>query len=199
MYGGNEDEDEDVCLVPIENDVSKKGKVRGKLLQFHENRRPAFFGTFRKQSTKLSGRTPIVCDKDLFDYDLDSEAEWCDEDDEPGEQLNGSDDDEVEPADDYEVDNDVFVPHGYLSEDEEVNADDNEKITTEKLKELEVEFENEIKSKTQKLKPTLCGLFWQNGDPNCSQDIPKTLLKNRIMFDVNFIKLIPPLNFVNKD
>lgn len=41
--------------------------------------------------------------------------EWMDE--EPGESLIGSEDD-LESEDDYEVDNDMFVLHGYLSDDE---------------------------------------------------------------------------------
>lgn len=56
-----------------------------------------------------------VCDQGL-DYEVDSEEEW--EEEEPGESLSGTED-EKESEDDYEVDNDLFVPHGYLSEDEE--------------------------------------------------------------------------------
>ena len=41
---------------------------------------------------------------------------------EPGESLHGSDD-EKESDHEYEVDNEVFVPHGYLS-DEEAGQDD---------------------------------------------------------------------------
>lgn len=51
----------------------------------------------------------------MFDYEVDSDDEWEEED--PGESIHGTDD-EVEPEDDYEVDNDVFVPHGYLSDEE---------------------------------------------------------------------------------
>lgn len=50
---------------------------------------------------------------------MDSDEEW---EDEPGESVDGSDD-EKEPEDDYEVDNDVFVPHGYLSDEEAQNDD----------------------------------------------------------------------------
>ena len=42
-----------------------------KLLQFHRNYRPAYFGTFRK-ATVLSGRHPFKKDTKLFDYDIDS-------------------------------------------------------------------------------------------------------------------------------
>lgn len=51
---------------------------------------------------------------------MDSDEEW---DDEPGEDLEGASEDEKEPEDDYEVDNDIFVPHGYLSDEEGQNDD----------------------------------------------------------------------------
>lgn len=43
---------------------------------------------------------------------MDSDSEW--EEEEPGESLHGSDDEKEkdESEDDYEVDNDFFVPHG---------------------------------------------------------------------------------------
>jgi len=51
----------------------------------------------------------------MFDYEIDSDDEWEEED--PGESIHGTDNEE-EPEDEYEVDNDVFVPHGYLSDEE---------------------------------------------------------------------------------
>lgn len=47
-----------------------------------------------------------------MDYEVDSDSEW--EEEEPGESLHGSDDEKEkdESEDDYEVDNDFFVPHG---------------------------------------------------------------------------------------
>lgn len=51
-----------------------------------------------------------------LDYEVDSDEEWEEEPD--GESVDGSacgsDDSD---ADEYEVDNDVFVPHGYLSDE----------------------------------------------------------------------------------
>ena len=42
-----------------------------KLLQFHRNYRPAFYGTFRRK-VKLSGRAPYRKDTNCFDYEFDS-------------------------------------------------------------------------------------------------------------------------------
>lgn len=37
-------------------------RYRGKLFQFAENRRPAYWGTWRKRSKSISGRNPFKCD-----------------------------------------------------------------------------------------------------------------------------------------
>jgi hypothetical protein len=44
-------------------------KVKGKLLQFRENNRPAYFGSWRKKSSSVGPRTPLkkdeVCEPSL--------------------------------------------------------------------------------------------------------------------------------------
>eukprot|EP00850_Spirogloea_muscicola_P022625 SM000304S11847 [mRNA] locus=s304:56432:67298:+ [translate_table: standard] len=89
-----------------------------KLIQFHENTRPAFFGSFSKHSSFIGPRHPLVKDEAL-DYTVDSDDEW--EEEEPGESLSESekDDDEDDKGDATEDEADGFmVPDGYLSEDE---------------------------------------------------------------------------------
>lgn len=61
----------------------------------------------------------------FFDYEVDSDDEW--EEEEPGESLHGSDD-EKESEDEYEVDNEFFVPHGYLSDEENVGEKDEDQV-----------------------------------------------------------------------
>jgi chromatin assembly factor 1 subunit A len=61
----------------------------------------------------------------FFDYEVDSDDEW--EEEEPGESLHGSDD-EKESEDEYEVDNEFFVPHGYLSDEENVGQEDEDQV-----------------------------------------------------------------------
>lgn len=49
----------------------------------------------------------------LFDYEIDSDDEW--EEEEPGESLKGSDDEKDEEnleENEYDVDNEFMVPHG---------------------------------------------------------------------------------------
>jgi len=62
--------------------------MRAKLLQFHENYRPAYYGTWRKRSSVISARRPWQRDTSFFAYDVDSDEEW--EEEEPGESLSHS-------------------------------------------------------------------------------------------------------------
>lgn len=108
----------------------------------------------------------------ILDYEVDSDDEW--EEEEPGESLHGSDSEKEKDADgeEYEVDNDFFVPHGHLS-DEEMQQDQDEEDLADsnhpeaqkaKLKILQQEFAAEMKKKTEKIKPRLIGCIWMNGD-----------------------------------
>lgn len=65
------------------------------------------------------------CLQKFFDYEVDSDDEW--EEEEPGESLHGSDD-EKESEDEYEVDNEFFVPHGYLSDEENIGQEDEDQV-----------------------------------------------------------------------
>uniref|UniRef100_A0A182SU92 CAF1-p150_C2 domain-containing protein n=1 Tax=Anopheles maculatus TaxID=74869 RepID=A0A182SU92_9DIPT len=108
-----------------------------------------------------------------FNYDVDSDDEW--EEEEPGESLHGSDDEkDSDPEEDYEVDNEFFVPHGHLS-DEELHAEEENEIGDDnspesqklKLQIMQQEFAAEMKKKTEKIKPRLIGCIWEkslNGD-----------------------------------
>jgi chromatin assembly factor 1 subunit A len=81
------------------NDQNQKWK----LLQFQEDIRPPYFGTWSRCSASVTGRTPFSNDKSI-EYAVDSEAEW--EEDEPGEELvseNEEEDDIAEEDDDQEV------------------------------------------------------------------------------------------------
>ncbi|KAK0094842.1 hypothetical protein PV326_009826 [Microctonus aethiopoides] len=118
-----------------------------------------------------------------FDYEIDSDEEW--EEEEPGESLRGSDDekDEENPDDDeYDVDNEFMVPHGYLS-DEEARADgeDGENMSPEtqkfKLKILGEQFEAEMNEKTAKIKPKIIGCIWQGPLNSYPENTPPGVLK----------------------
>ncbi|KAG5671967.1 hypothetical protein PVAND_002132 [Polypedilum vanderplanki] len=213
-----EDKDDDVMFVDefegvgediITNENNLKCKYRAKLLLFHENRRPAYFGTWFKKSTNVTGRRPFAYDKKYFDYEVDSDDEW--EEEEEGESLHGSDSDKEKETydDDYEIDDDFFVPHGHLSEEEiqEMNDDMDGNIPViqkAKLKILQQEFAAEMKKPMEKIKPRLIGCIWMNGDedekgfskgdnPNkkhhCSDIIWRILKSREIMSSGEDIKI----------
>ncbi|KAF9299251.1 hypothetical protein BGZ74_009002 [Mortierella antarctica] len=96
--------------------------LRMRLLQFAENYRPAYYGTWSKRSKHINGRRFLGKDTHLIEYDFDSEAEW--EEDEEGEECKSDDDDDdaEELGSEQEEEDDWLVPEGYLSEDEGLDA-----------------------------------------------------------------------------
>uniref|UniRef100_A0A2A4K782 Chromatin assembly factor 1 subunit A dimerization domain-containing protein n=1 Tax=Heliothis virescens TaxID=7102 RepID=A0A2A4K782_HELVI len=175
------DKDDDVMIVedelPMPDDAGEiltcesvqREKLRPKLLSFHENRRPPYWGTWRKKSASVKPRRPFGQDEKQLDYEVDSDEEW--EEEQEGESIDGSaaGSDDEQDADEYEVDNEVFVPHGYLS-DEEATMDEDDMLSLspeaqkQRLKHLEDEFESEMKKPTEKLKPRMYGLLWETAD-----------------------------------
>ncbi|KAI9562969.1 hypothetical protein GHT06_010425 [Daphnia sinensis] len=153
-------------------------RMRPKLLKFCENRRPAYWGTWGKTSHLVGPRRPFG-KENIFDYDVDSDDEW-EEEVEPGESLTDSEaeGEEKEPADDYEVDNEFLVPHGYLSDEEGEKEDDERPMSPseakEKLKLKEEQFERELKEKTCHIKPSLIGCCWTD-DLNHEPQLLKVL------------------------
>ncbi|CAK1580993.1 unnamed protein product [Parnassius mnemosyne] len=179
----DKENDDDVIIVeddlpPIDDadeilncETAVREKLRPKLFSFHENRRPPYWGTWRKKSAFVKPRRPFQQDQKLLDYEVDSDEDW--EEEQEGESIDGSaaGSEDEQDADEYEVDNEVFVPHGYLS-DEEATVDEDDVLSlspeTQKarLKHLEDEFESELKKPTEKLKPRMYGILWETADGN---------------------------------
>uniref|UniRef100_A0A3B5AMN7 Chromatin assembly factor 1 subunit A n=1 Tax=Stegastes partitus TaxID=144197 RepID=A0A3B5AMN7_9TELE len=138
-----------------------------KLLKFHENYRPAYWGTWSKKSSHISPRCPLRQDKqDLLDYEVDSDEEW--EEEEPGESLSHSEgEDEEEGGEDDDDDDDgFFVPHGYLSDDEggleeEEGGDLEKQKLRQKLKAREWDELMSTKKKMKVLEPVVRGCVWE--------------------------------------
>ncbi|XP_039908738.1 chromatin assembly factor 1 subunit A isoform X2 [Simochromis diagramma] len=141
-----------------------------KLLQFRENYRPAYWGTWSKNSSHISPRRPFRQDKGLLDYEVDSDEEW--EEEEPGESLSHSEgEDEEEGGEDDDDDDDgFFVPHGYLSEDEgaleeEDGGDLEKQKLRQKLKAREWDELMSSKKKMKVLEPMVRGCIWEGEAP----------------------------------
>ncbi|CAH8434571.1 unnamed protein product [Dicrocoelium dendriticum] len=145
--------------------------LRAKLFQFVENYRPAYYGTWRRRSRVVTGRRPFARDHAKLDYTIDSDDEW--EEEEPGESITQSENEEEEEKeeeeeeDDEDEDDQFLVPHGYLSDDEGVAAEDageedagNEEMKTLRRRLSAVEYEVAHRRGLQRLKPTMSGPVW---------------------------------------
>lgn len=91
--------------------------LRPKLLHFHENYRPAFFGAWLKESAIISPRNFLKKDSTLLDYSVDSEEEWVDE--EEGELLDDSDEEDEEEEEDLSKDGSDSENDDWLVEEDE--------------------------------------------------------------------------------
>ncbi|KAI7898159.1 chromatin assembly factor 1 subunit A-domain-containing protein [Cokeromyces recurvatus] len=110
--------------------------LKMKLLQFHEDVRPAYYGTWTKainhyENSIVTGRRPFAKDKSLLNYDYDSEAEW---------------DIDIDPSDDIYIlspdeDNTVKFSDSTDEDDENVNTED-------KGKDKNVDIVNEDEEET---------------------------------------------------
>ncbi|XP_016992870.2 chromatin assembly factor 1 subunit A-B [Drosophila takahashii] len=182
----DEEEEDEVQVIddlsnaglPIEEEQPKQlARMRAKYLQFADNRRPAYYGTWRKKSLSISARRPLAQDKLHFDYELDSDCEW--EEEEPGESLSASEDEkeresEEESEEEY---NEWYVPHGHLSDEElqndgEMDEGHTREAQKAKLQVLQQEFAQEMKKQTKKIKPRLLGPVWLDENGNKSQLFP---------------------------
>lgn len=143
---------------------------RMKLLQFSENHRPAYWGTWNKTTTVIRPRDPWARDWTLLDYEVDSDEEW--EEEEPGESLShseGDDDDDV--GEDEDEDDGFFVPHGYLSEDEGVTeecADPENHKVRQKLKAKEWDEFLAKGKRFRVLQPVQIGCVWAAAAGGCA-------------------------------
>lgn len=166
-------QDKDIVVI---GEDSKKFKA--KLLQFHTNTRPAWCGTWNKRSNHVNARRPFGRDTKWFDYDVDSDDEW--EEEEAGESLSGSDNEE--PEDDYEIDNEFMVPHGYLSGEEEENAEEDAPGDETSFREKEMIARKNMRVKL--LRPVAIGCVWSHhlnqGQHEAASDILK---KYQIVFN----------------
>ncbi|NXD31169.1 CAF1A factor, partial [Spelaeornis formosus] len=141
-----------------------------KLLQFSENHRPAYWGTWNKRTSLIRARNPWGKDTKLLDYEVDSDEEW--EEEEPGESLSHSEEDDEEEGEDEDEDEKKFVPHGYLSEDEGECDPENQKVR-QKLKAKEWD---ELIAKGKRfhvLQPVKIGCVWERAaeDSSTSTDL----------------------------
>lgn len=95
--------------------------ARMKLLAFHENTRPPYWGTCSRRSSTVRSRKPLGRDTRL-DYSVDSDDEW--EEEEPGDDCVSEGSAAGESESEGEEEKDGFVvDDDYLSDNEGVDVD----------------------------------------------------------------------------
>ncbi|VDB91461.1 unnamed protein product [Peniophora sp. CBMAI 1063] len=84
--------------------LASRTRYPAKVLIFHEDARPGYFGTFTRRSRLIGARTPLVKDDAVLDYGYESGDDWDEE--EGGEDVAEGDaeEDEEGSADEDEMD-----------------------------------------------------------------------------------------------
>ncbi|KAK0426185.1 hypothetical protein QR680_009576 [Steinernema hermaphroditum] len=138
----------------------KRDPMRPKLLQFHDNFRPPYYGTWRKKVAKITGKR-FLAKEEIFDYNVDSDEEWVE--DEEGEECM-SDDNDLDSDDEKDEDDEKFlVAHGYLSEgegdDETARETKEQRDARQRRKNDEWREEHEAKTVRNKSKVLIAKLY----------------------------------------
>ncbi|KAG5438760.1 hypothetical protein PCANB_002480 [Pneumocystis canis] len=134
-----------------------------KLLQFREDVRPPYYGTFSKSSSILTPRNPFKLDENLFNYYYDSEAEWIEE--EEGEDINSMDDNDEE--DDTAMLKEDEYDRDFLDDDDDESNNMKGKVITN-------------------LVPSIKGIYWQDtNDINIDDYKLFNKLKMDILIDID--------------
>eukprot|EP01133_Synstelium_polycarpum_P007316 gene7316-8516_t len=92
---------------------------RMKLLKFHDNLRPSYYGTFSRKTLRINGRRPFAKDEEVFDYSYDSGDDWEENDDKEGDNIVS--DEEAESEDDPSDDE-----NNWIISDNELSGSDHE-------------------------------------------------------------------------
>ncbi|KAF8631437.1 hypothetical protein AX17_005114 [Amanita inopinata Kibby_2008] len=162
-----------------------------KVIIFHEDARPGYFGTWTRNSRVVGARTPFAKDLMVYDYSYDSGEEW--EDEGAGDADDVLDDDEEElGADETDSDLDSWLVD---DDDIEVNVDDQE-VSPPNIPEVvpnapkrKVENEEKKSGKRRKvvvpLVPFAKGPCWETAIGECGYE-PFKAYQVKILNDTPF-------------
>ncbi|CAE6515219.1 unnamed protein product [Rhizoctonia solani] len=149
----------------LTNLLKNRRALPAKLFHFHENKRPAYYGTWTKSSPHIGPRRPFGKDESL-DYDYDSGEDWEEEGD--GEVIvsDGSDEEDSGSEDEEEgwlVDDDEAedVPSDAMDESGDVAVKRKAKSSNEK---------DTKRRKVEKLTPFQKGPCWEEEIGQCSYE-----------------------------
>ncbi|KAG8987771.1 hypothetical protein FRB90_003156, partial [Tulasnella sp. 427] len=174
-----------------------------KYLQFCDNLRPGYYGTWTKSSTFIGPRTPFSKDPVAFDYSYDSGEEWEEEPEDAEEVLSsaGSEEEEdvgSEEEDDWLVgDDEIEYEAGAVPEQHSRSISPS--LSNGAKRKLEVEKEKEKESKKRRivkaLVPYSTGPHWEDSVGDC----PDHLRNYRIQLLNDTPFPIDPFTFVSED
>ncbi|EGC28900.1 hypothetical protein DICPUDRAFT_159600 [Dictyostelium purpureum] len=101
-----------------------------KLLKFHDNYRPSYYGTFSKRSKSITAKNPIKKDETI-DYDYDSDDEWDEEKDLEGDvEKISSDNEKEEEEEEIEDEED----QAWIEKNDQNEEEEDDSIHTKKKK-----------------------------------------------------------------
>jgi chromatin assembly factor 1 subunit A len=86
--------DDTVAVRAILSELQDRTRIPAKVLIFHEDERPGYFGTFTKRSRLIKLRRPFARDDIAIDYSYDSGEEWGEEEEGGGDDVLGDSDEE---------------------------------------------------------------------------------------------------------
>jgi chromatin assembly factor 1 subunit A len=180
--------DDTAVVRALLSELHDRTRILAKVLIFHSDERPGYYGTFTKRSRLIKPRRPFARDDIAIDYAYDSGAEWGEEEEGGGDDILGDSDDErddEEESDDLDgwlVDGDDGETATPVDEREGLEAfpfpplpeGGKHKRKVEKEKEKEKETDTESKTKKRKavvpLVPFIKGPCWEAEIGDCEYE-----------------------------
>ncbi|KAF8270368.1 hypothetical protein EI94DRAFT_1723062 [Lactarius quietus] len=159
--------DDTAAVRALLSELHDRTRILAKVLIFHENERPGYYGTYTKRSRLIKPRRPFARDDIAIDYSYDSGEEGG------GDEIMGDSDDE---RDDEEESDDL---DGWLGLDAfpfppPLPEGGKHKRKVEKEKEKEKETDTETKTKKRKavvpLVPFIKGPCWEAEVGDCEYE-----------------------------
>jgi hypothetical protein len=132
-----------------------------KFLSFHEDCRPAYHGTWSKQSKVVTGRNPFAQDTTSLDYENDSEAEWEEGDDDLGEDIESNclNDENEDGIDDEEGDPTAYnYEDGWMQRDDDFGSDVDEETKLLLQRKLQINDDQSIPHKDATFVVSVCAI-----------------------------------------
>ena len=151
-------------------------RIPKKHLQYAEDVRPAYNGSFTRRTKHLTARNPFKQDSEVFAYDYDSEAEWEMEPD--GENLD----------DESLGDDDESILEESGDEEDRAFLDDEDDSEQGKSKSKPMG-----KRLAGPLEPTIKGICWENGGVQ-AEEILSQMKASVLLFDDKGNAISTPIN-----